>query len=194
MDSFKLILDDIIADEANAEFIKMKYKPIFSVNSDAKILIIGQAPGKITQQKGMVWDDKSGDKLREWLGVDKESFYSKDFAHLPMDFFYLGKGKSGDLPPRKWFASKYHTRLIALMPHIKLTLLVGQYAQKNYLKNGANLTQNVKNFKEFLPKFFPLVHPSPLNFRWQNKNSWFSEDVLPMLKSEVKNILNSTWL
>lgn len=194
MDSFKLILDNIISDSENSSFIKMGYKPLYSANKNAKILIVGQAPGQKAQQRAKVWDDKSGDTLREWLGVDKEVFYSDSFSFLPADFFYQGRAKNGDLPPRKWFAKKYHSRLIELMPNIKLTIPVGLYAQKEYLlsTSKANLTQNVKSFREFLPKYFPLVHPSPLNFRWQSKNPWFLDEVVPILKKEVKNILNAT--
>lgn len=194
MDSFESIYEDIINDNENEKFIQNGYKPIYDANKEAKILIIGQAPGLKAQEKGKVWDDKSGDTLRSWLGVERELFYSNSFSYLPMDFFYIGKGKNGDLPPRKYFAKKYHQRLIRLMPNIKLTILVGLYAQKEYLNKSAkqNLTQNVMAYREYLPTFFPLVHPSPLNFRWQGKNQWFLRDVIPELKREIKTILNGT--
>lgn len=171
------------------------YKPLYVANKRAKILIIGQTPGAKTIQRGRLWDDKSGDTLRDWLNVSESLFYDEEtFAHLPMDFYYPGKSKSGnDLPPRKGFAEKWHPLLLKEMPNIKLIILIGNYAQKYYLKDGylSNLTNTVKNYKNYLPKYFPTPHPSPLNFRWQNNNPWFKDEALVVLKDLVQEILNN---
>ncbi|NLC41909.1 MAG: uracil-DNA glycosylase family protein, partial [Erysipelothrix sp.] len=145
-----------------------------------------------TREENDVFRDVSGDRLREWLGIDEETFYTpQNFAVLPMDFYFPGKGKTGDLPPRKDFASRWHPLLLNEMKQIQLIILVGSYAQKYYLKDNmkSNLTQTVKSFGEYLPKYFPLVHPSPLNRRWEAKNPWFNEEVLPVLKHRVHKIL-----
>ena len=134
----------------------------------------------------------SGNRFRAWLGIDEETFYHpQNIAVLPMDFYFPGKGKSGDLPPRKHFADKWHPQLLREMKHIQLTLLIGSYAQKHYLKDTmkSNVTETVKSFREYLPEYFPLVHPSPLNRRWEVKNPWFEKEALPVLKSKVSEIL-----
>ncbi len=189
---FDRICQQILADPANREMQDKGYAPLYSADGGAKIVIIGQAPGLRAQESMKPWDDASGDTLRGWLGVTKEQFYDPNIiALLPMDFYYPGKGKSGDLPPRKDFAPKWHPQLLKLMSETKLTILIGAYAQKHYLGKSAerNLTETVRNFQNYLPKYFPLVHSSPLNFRWQAKNPWFKTDVLPVLKKEVEKAL-----
>jgi uracil-DNA glycosylase len=151
-------------------------------------LIIGQAPGQKVQDSGIPWDDKSGDELRRWLNVTKDKFYDpKQFALMPMGLCYPGKGTSGDLPPRPECAPLWHGKVLAQMKNIKLTILIGQYAQKFYLGKDFNpsITENIKNFKKFLPTYLPLVHPSPRNRIWQKKNSWFEEKVVPELRAIV---------
>ncbi len=169
-------------------------RPVVRASSESRILIIGQAPGRKVHETGIPWNDPSGDQLRAWLGVDKEQFYDERlFALMPMGFCYPGKGKSGDLPPRKECAPKWHQQLIKKMPNIKLTLLIGQYAQNHYLKeNQKKLTENVKNFKKYLPEFFPLPHPSPRNRYWQSQNPWFKELVLPELEKLTQKVLNNS--
>lgn len=162
------------------------------MSAESKIAIIGQAPGRKVHHTGISWNDQSGEKLREWLDVSKEEFYDeKLFAILPMAFCFPGKGKTGDLPPRKECAPFWHQRMFDLMPNIELILLIGTYAQKYYLKKGmkGNLTETVKSFEEYLPEYFPLVHPSPLNFRWQKNNPWFDLNIVPILQLTVANIL-----
>ncbi|WP_279580624.1 uracil-DNA glycosylase family protein [Fodinicola feengrottensis] len=157
-------------------------------------MIIGQAPGKRAQESRKPWNDPSGDKLRSWLGVTDEEFYDpKLIALLPMDFYYHGKGDHGDLPPRKEFAPKWHPRILAELPHRRLTILIGSYAQNYYLRDRLkpNLTQTVKAYQEYLPDIIPLVHPSPLNFRWQTRNPWFESDVIPVLQERVRAALGS---
>ncbi|MEQ1923704.1 MAG: uracil-DNA glycosylase family protein [Pyrinomonadaceae bacterium] len=167
-------------------------RPIVSVSSASKILIIGQAPGQKVHDSGVPWDDKSGDELRRWLGVTKEQFYdTKLFGLMPMGFCYPGKGKSGDLPPRPECAPLWHGQFLALMKDIRLTLLIGQYSQKHYLGERflPTLTENVRNFHTFMPTFMPLVHPSPRNRIWQKKNPWFESEVVPALQLCVCDIM-----
>ena len=186
---FEQLKKDIMLDADNKVYSDKGIEPLFSAPRTAKILIIGQAPGIKAQESRMFFNDKSGVKLREWMGIDNELFYNSGLIGVvPMDFYYPGKGKSGDLPPRKNFAHKWHPRVLELMPDIKLIILVGKYAQDYYLKNKKekNLTGTVKNYKKYLPKYFPIVHPSPLNFRWQAKNPWFLEEVVPVLKKMVE--------
>ncbi|HEM5091843.1 TPA: uracil-DNA glycosylase family protein [Streptococcus suis] len=181
----------IIEDVANRDFTNKGIVPLFQAPSTAKILIIGQAPGLKTQEKGRLFDDASGDNLRQWLGVDRQTFYeSGHFAILPMDFYYPGKGKSGDLPPRKDFAPQWHPLILDQLPELELTLLVGNYAQDYYLeKSQRNLTERVKHADDYLPTYFPLPHPSPRNNIWQAKNPWFQAEIIPYLQNILIKIL-----
>lgn len=169
-------------------------KPIIQASASARILVIGQAPGMKVQQSGIPWDDASGDNLRSWLGIDRETFYNdKLLTLMPMGFCYPGTGKSGDLPPRPECAPLWHQPVIASMPEVELTLLIGQYAQAYYLKQRCKntLTETVKNYQTYLPDYLPLPHPSPRNNIWQKKNSWFREEVLPALQSLVTPLLKN---
>ncbi len=167
-------------------------RPVVRAGAGARILIVGQAPGRLVHASGVPWDDQSGRNLRTWLGVSEALFYNENlFALVPMGLCYPGKGSSGDLPPMPACAPKWHPPLIENMPDIRLTLLIGHYAQQHYLGAAASgqLTDNVKNFDRFLPRFFPLVHPSPRNRIWQKKNPWFEAEVLPALKQIVGEVL-----
>lgn len=185
------ITEKLKKDPRNRAYTDRGISPIYQIDSEARVLIIGQAPGRKVEEDGIPFYDKSGEKLREWMGVDEKTFYSKRIAIMPMDFYYPGKGKTGDLPPRKFIANEYHQEILTLMPKIELTILIGQYAIKYYLKNQMkeNLTETVRNYQGYLPKYFPIVHPSPLNFRWQAKNQWFEKDVVPVLQKIVETIL-----
>src|SRR5690606_27598968 len=157
-------------------------------SAKSKIIIAGQAPGRKAQESQKPWNDASGIKLRSWMGVTDEQFYDPDlFALLAMDFYYPGKAAHGDLPPRKDFAPKWHVRLLEHMPEVKLIVTVGSYSQKYYLSERAKrtLTETVRSYDEYLPDYFPLVHPSPLNFRWQTQNPWFEAEVVPELRKRV---------
>lgn len=192
MDSFEQLKQEVMADSDNKKYTDEGIEPLFSTPNTAKILIVGQAPGIKAQESKIFFNDKSGVKLREWMGIDDEIFYKSGLIGVvPMDFYYPGKGKSGDLPPRKNFAKKWHSKVLELMPNLELIVLVGKYAQDYYLGNDKkqNLTETVYNYKQYLPRYFPIVHPSPLNFRWHNKNSWFIEEVVPELQKRVKEIL-----
>ena len=166
--------------------------PVLSVNSQSKILIIGQAPGTKVHATGIPWNDPSGNELRRWLDVDTTTFYDPEiFGIMPMGFCYPGRGRGGDLPPRKECAPTWHSMLSSQMPNLKLTLLIGAFAQSYYLgeRRKNNLTETVKNFKEYLPNYFPLVHPSPRNRLWMRKNPWFKTEVLPELRDRVLAII-----
>jgi len=168
--------------------LEMGVNPVLSASRKSKIAIIGQAPGSIVHKSGVPWEDKSGDRLREWLGVEKEQFYNPDiFAIVPMGFCYPGKGKSGDLPPRKECAPLWHKPLFDKMKNIELTLLIGQYAQGYYLgdKKKKTLTETVKNHAEYLPTYLPIPHPSPRNNIWLKKNPWFEKEVIGFLREVV---------
>lgn len=168
-------------------------RPVLAAHPKSKILIVGQAPGTKVHHSGIPWNDQSGKALRAWLGVSNEVFYhAENFGIVPMGFCYPGRGKSGDLPPRKECAFLWHSLLQKSMPEIQLTLLIGQYAQKYYLKDRTrkSLTETVRCFEEYLPYFFPLPHPSPRNRIWLKKNPWFEEIILPQLQDRVKNILH----
>lgn len=168
--------------------------PVFAFSPNSKIVIIGQAPGSIVHRTGIPWDDKSGDNLRAWLGVDKTTFYDDNkIAIVPMGFCYPGKGNSGDLPPRKECAPAWHDMILSTMKEVKLTLLIGKYAQDYYLKKALkkNLTETVRNYAEYLPEYLVLPHPSPRNNIWMKKNPWFKEEVIPALQEIVDNALIS---
>ena len=189
---FKAIAEEIRKDPENASFTKRGIDPLFFAGPECRIMIVGQAPGRVAEESGIVWNDRSGDRLREWMGIDRDTFYnSGKLAIVPMDFYFPGTGKSGDLPPRKDFADKWHPRLLELMPDLKLTILVGSYATKRYLqlKSSTSLTQVVKDYRDYLPEFFPLVHPSPRNQIWMKKNPWFDQTVIPDLQKLVAQIM-----
>ncbi|ADR21365.1 IclR family transcriptional regulator [Marivirga tractuosa] len=172
--------------------LPMGANPIVQASSQSKIAIIGQAPGIAVHQSGIPWDDKSGDNLRNWLGVDKNQFYDEEvFALIPMGLCYPGTGKSGDLAPMKICAPLWHKRLFQAMTEVKLTLLLGKYAQGFYLGKQAksSLTKTVQSFEEYRPEYLPLPHPSPRNNIWQSKNPWFKAEVLPYLKSRISDII-----
>lgn len=167
-------------------------KPVVRVHPNAKILIAGQAPGRKVHETGIPFADPSGERLREWMGISKSTFYDKTaIAILPMGFCYPGTGKSGDLPPRAECAPFWRDRLLAFMPNIQLTLLIGQYAIHWHLDKDRkkNLTETVKAWREYQPQHMPLPHPSPRNNIWLKRNTWFEEDVLPALKERVATLV-----
>ena len=188
---FDKIIKKLKEDSRNKSYTERGIPPIFQVSPKAQILIIGQAPGKKVEESLIPFNDKSGEKLVQWMGIDRDTFYSEKIAILPMDFYYPGKGKTGDLPPRSFIAKEYHKDILDLMPDIKLTILIGSYSMKYYLGKvmKENLTETVRSYKEYLPKYFPIVHPSPLNFRWQKANPWFEGEVVPVLRDKVHKIL-----
>ena len=183
----------IVAHPDNAAMRDCGYKPVFSAHPDASLLIIGQAPGIKAQLSEKPWNDKSGEQLRRWMGVDETVFYNeRKVALVPMDFYFPGKGKSGDLPPRKGFAGSWHPAIFETLKNVRLTLLVGQYSQAYYLKKipesqrARTLTETVRHYQNYLnQQLFPLPHPSPRNNIWKAKNPWFEEEVVPVLRQRV---------
>ena len=167
-------------------------RPVLRAKSSARILIVGQAPGTRVHATGIPWNDPSGNRLRNWLDMDWETFYDDSrIAIIPMGFCYPGRGKSGDLPPRKECAAHWRAQLHEQLPNIQLTLLIGQYAQDYYLgkRQKNSLTDTVRAYQEYLPDYFPLVHPSPRNTGWLQKNEWFEEELVPELMERVYRIL-----
>ena len=173
-------------------YLPLGPRPIIQVSNSAKILIVGQAPGSRVHETGIPFDDPSGNRLREWMGIDKSVFYDElKLAIVPMGFCFPGTGKSGDLPPRLECAETWRKKLLNELPQISLTLVIGQYAQAWHLGQlvKENLTETVKAWKEFGPEIIPLPHPSPRNNIWLKKNPWFEQEVLPKLQAKVKSIL-----
>ncbi|HMQ10768.1 MAG TPA: uracil-DNA glycosylase family protein [Oligoflexia bacterium] len=166
-------------------------RPVLNFAAEANILLVGQAPGIKVHETGIPWHDASGERLRDWLQVSSKIFYDpKKIAIVPMGFCYPGKGKTGDLPPMKRCAPTWMPPILQQLPKVQLTLLVGAYAQKYFLQASFNgLTQTVKDYKKFLPNYFPLPHPSPRNNIWLKKNPWFEENVLSDLRQIIKAVL-----
>ncbi len=169
-------------------------RPVFQLDPEALILIAAQAPGSRVHETGIPFNDPSGDRLRQWLGVTREQFYdSKLFALLPMGFCYPGRGKSGDLPPRPECAIHWREELLSHVPKVKLTLVIGQYAHAWHLKDQQRptLTETVQNWRDYWPNILPLPHPSPRNNIWLKKNLWFEKEVVPELQVAVATILKT---
>ena len=188
----KKLLKQIRSCEVCKNHLPLGPRPIISVHKDAKIIIIGQAPGTKVHKTGIPWNDPSGKQLRKWLGVSYALFYDETkIAIVPMGFCYPGKGKTGDLPPRPECAPLWHHQIWDCMPNLELIILIGTYAQKYYLKKDMekNLTETVKAYQKYAPKYFPLPHPSPRNRFWFTKNPWFEDEVLPILKIKVAKYL-----
>ena len=166
-------------------------RPVLQIDRSARILIAGQAPGRRVHETGIPFDDPSGDRLREWLGISRETFYDPTkVAILPMGFCYPGTGKSGDLPPRPECAETWRKKLLACLQHVELTLVIGQYAQRWHLPHRhENLTKTVRAWKDYAPHVIPLPHPSPRNNIWLKKNPWFANSLLPILRENVQAVL-----
>lgn len=160
-------------------------------SSRARLLIVGQAPGTRVQKTGIPWNDPSGDRLRNWMRVGKDVFYDEQrIAIMPMGFCYPGKGRSGDLPPRPECAELWHGKILECLPDLQLTLLIGAYAQRYYLDQcKPALTDTVKDWKQYLPAYLPLPHPSPRNQLWLKRNPWFEKTVIPVLRKRINSLL-----
>ncbi len=191
--SLNLLLEQVRNCTRCASYLPFAPRPVLSAAKEAKLLIIGQAPGTRVQESGIPWDDKSGQRLRHWLAMQYEIFYDvSKVAIVPMGFCYPGVNpRGGDLPPRPECAPLWHDKLLAQLPEIKLTLLVGQYAQKYYLgkQRARTLGETVRNFAQYQPRFLPLPHPSWRTISWQKKNPWFDRELLPFLRAQVAPLL-----
>lgn len=189
--TFNTIIKEVRGCTLCSSQLPLPPKPVIQLHPNAQILIAGQAPGRKVHDSGIPFNDVSGQRLRDWMGIDSELFYDPEkIAILPMGFCYPGTGKSGDLPPRPECAVQWRNRLLELLPNIQLTLLIGQYAQQWHLQESrkANLTETVKAWQEYWPNVLPLPHPSPRNNRWLKKNPWFEADVLPALRRKIAEI------
>lgn len=181
------LLSEVRACRACEPELPLGANPVIQASTSAKLLIIGQAPGTRVHNTSIPWNDPSGDRLRDWLQIDKQTFYDPTkIAIMPMGLCYPGKGKSGDLPPRKECAPLWHKRVIDLLPNVTMTLLIGQYAQNYYLTDKPKtLTETVKEWQRFAPSYLPLPHPSPRNTLWLKKNPWFEAEVVPYMREYV---------
>jgi len=186
------LLKEVRACTLCKEHLPLGPRPVVQAHQNARILIAGQAPGTKVHQTGIPFNDASGDRLRDWMGIDREIFYDATrIAIVPMGFCFPGTGKSGDLPPRKECAPAWRDQLLAQLPNIQLTLVIGQYALAWHLHDNSNtsVTQHVLDWRKNWPELLPLPHPSPRNNIWLKRNPWFSEEVLPVLKEQVAAIL-----
>jgi uracil-DNA glycosylase len=193
MTSFDSLLGQVRACTLCAQHLAHGVRPVLQINPNARILIAGQAPGKKVHQSGVPFDDASGDRLRDWLGISRETFYNEQqIAILPMGFCYPGSGKSGDLPPRTECAAKWRELLLSQLENIELTLLIGKYAQTYHLcDKQTSLTETVKAWENYWPTIAVLPHPSPRNNIWLKRNPWFEQQVLPALAKRVAQVLET---
>lgn len=193
MASLPSLLKDVRACTLCSDQLPHGVRPVLQADSAARILIAGQAPGRKVHETGIPFDDASGQRLREWLGVSPTTFYdAKQIAILPMGFCYPGTGKSGDLPPLPLCAETWRARLLATLKRIELILVIGQYAIQYHLPEAPpTVTETVRGWRQSWPKVLPLPHPSPRNNIWLRKNPWFEEEVLPSLRARVTEILEN---
>lgn len=190
-DTIKKLLREIRQCKFCESHLPLGPNPIISASPKSKIVLASQAPGRLAHEHTKAWDDPSGRRLREWLDVDENTFYNpENFAILPLGFCYPGKGKTGDLPPRPECAPLWHKQVTDRLECDPLYILIGNHAQQYYLQDKQTLTRRIQNFEHYLPKYFVLPHPSPVNHFWLNKNKWFESDVLPVLKDEIKKRLS----
>ncbi|MGQ0620509.1 MAG: uracil-DNA glycosylase family protein [Panacagrimonas sp.] len=191
MTTLSQLLDQVRACDTCAVHLPLGPRPVLRVDPRVRLLIIGQAPGTKVHASGVPWNDASGDRLRNWLNLDRERFYDgARVGVMPMGFCYPGRGRGGDLPPRPECAPQWHARLLEHMPAVGLTLLVGQYAQARYLDTGKqSLEETVRRYREYLlDRFLPLPHPSPRNTLWLKRRPWFESEVVPALRETLDKL------
>lgn len=192
-EDFETLLRRVRACSLCASELPAGPRPIVQMHPSARILIAGQAPGRRVHESGIPFDDPSGDRLREWMGMERENFYDPHLvAILPMGFCYPGSGPSGDLPPRPECAREWRQTLLDRLPNIGLTVVLGAWAQRWHLPNAPrSVTELVRGWRDHWPDVLPLPHPSPRNNLWLRRNPWFSESVLPALRQRVQELLRS---
>ena len=187
------LLRDVRACRICESVLPLGPRPVLRAASTARILIVGQAPGTRVHETEIPWNDPSGDRLRMWMNIDRDTFYDETrIAIIPMGYCYPGRNaRGGDLPPRPECAQHWLPKLLALLPKIEFTILAGQYAQRHYLGRHvkSSLTETVRNWREYFPRFLPIPHPSPRNTNWLKVNAWFEADVVPALRRRVKRLL-----
>ena len=188
-----VLLEELRACTVCANSLPEAPRPVLQIHPQAKILIAAQAPGRRAHASGLPFDDSSGDRLRDWLGVSRTQFYDPHlFALVPMGFCYPGTGRSGDLPPRPECAPRWRASVLAHLSQVEITLVIGQYARQYHLpESRGSLQALVRNWRDYGPALLPLPHPSPRNNRWLRRNPWFAEEVLPALRECVAQILRS---
>lgn len=186
------LLSDVLACTLCSDKLPLGPRPVLQFSPDARILIAGQAPGRKVHETGIPFNDASGDRLRHWLGIDREQFYDAGkIAILPMGFCYPGTGKSGDLPPRPECAEAWREQLLAQLEQLELTLVIGRYALAYHLPEcKGSVTDAVTAWQDYWPTVLPMPHPSPRNQRWLKQNPWFEQQVLPALQQRVSQLLH----
>lgn len=192
LNSFKSLVQEVRQCRLCEAHLPLGPNPVFQIHQDARVLIAGQAPGVKVHESGIAFNDASGERLRSWMGLDNATFYdANQIAILPMAFCYPGRGKSGDLPPRPECAPAWREQLLEALPNLKLTLVIGKYAQAWHLPDAkySTLTSLVQNWRLCSPNIIPLPHPSPRNNIWLKKNPWFEEKLVPQLAKRVQSAL-----
>ncbi len=191
MSSFSSLIAEVRACTLCKEHLPFPPRPVFQLHPAARILVVGQAPGRKVHDTGLPFNDASGDRLREWMGVTREQFYNAaQIALLPMGFCFPGTGKSGDLPPRPECAPAWRKQLLAQLRHLEMILVLGQYAHAyHFAETSYSLTERVKLWRTYWPERVPMPHPSPRNNLWLRKNPWFEAELLPLLRQRISEIL-----
>lgn len=187
--SLGTLLSQIRECRACEQHLPLGPRPVLRASETARILIVGQAPGMKVHMTGIPWNDASGVRLRQWMGIEPEIFYNdQHIAIIPMGYCYPGRGPAGDLPPRRECATLWLEPLLAKLPNVELTLLIGQYAQRHYLgkRRKSTLTATVKAWRDYAPEYIPLPHPSPRNIAWFQRNSWFEQELIPLLRARIE--------
>lgn len=190
--SLEVLLTAVRACKACEAHLPLGPRPTLQAAASARILVVGQAPGLRVHQTGIPWDDLSGERLRAWMSVSTDAFYdASHIAIIPMGYCYPGRGNGGDLPPRRECAQLWLEKLLARLPQIESTLLIGQYAQRHYLgkRRKSSLTQTVAAWREYAPRYFPLPHPSPRNTPWFQRNAGFEHELLPAMRARLAALL-----
>ncbi len=192
MKSFASLMNEVRACTICASHLPHGPRPVLQLHPKARLLIAGQAPGRKVHESGTPFDDASGERLREWMGVTRDVFYDPELvAILPMGFCYPGTGKSGDLPPRPECAPAWREQLLGRLRHLEVTLVIGKYAQAYHLdETKSSLTENVRAWRKYWPNTVPLPHPSPRNNIWLRKNPWFEAELLPLLRQRIEAALS----
>lgn len=190
MDDFTSLLAKVHACILCKDHLPLVPRPVLQIGPEARILIVGQAPGVKAHEAGLPFNDVSGDRLRQWLGVTREEFYDdRLFALVPMGFCYPGTGKSGDLPPRPECAPAWRDKLLAHLNRLQMTIVAGQYAHAYHFEGRMSVTERVRSWRDFWPDRVPLPHPSPRNNLWLRRNPWFEAELIPQLQVKVSEIL-----